>query len=79
MQRAKLLLVAMFTIIAAAAAATTLTARPLQAKTPLGNCGNTACDPGDTTCYYHWNSQCSLSGTPPHYCTGWETCVEPEG
>jgi hypothetical protein len=75
MQRIKLSLVAAFTIIAAAAAMITFTAPPLQARSGL--CGNTACDPGMTSCYYHWNSICTLSGTPPHYCSGWSTCEEP--
>ncbi len=75
MQRAKLLFVAMFTLVTAGAAAMTLTAPTLQAKAAAALvCGNTYCNPGETSCQYNWNSGCNLSGTPPHYCDGWSKC-----
>lgn len=76
MRKAKLLLLTMFTVIASVAGALSLVPRTvLAAPASPTDCGNTYCNPGETSCSYHWNSSCKLSGTPPHYCEGWSTCL----
>jgi hypothetical protein len=74
MRKAKMLLLGAFGMVAASAGALALTSTPLAAAAPSYRCGNTYCNPGTTTCSYYWDKQCTLSGTPPHYCEGWSNC-----
>ena len=73
MLKTKLSLLGLFALIAAISGAITLTPTPASAE-PRAPCPNTWCAPGDTDCDYTWSATCSLSGVPPHYCTGWSYC-----
>ena len=71
MLRAKVALIAMFTMIAAVAGAMTLA--PSQLRAEGAWCSNTYCEPGEQMCYWNMGTVCYLDGEWP-FCVGWEKC-----